>query len=96
MIPTLAVIAAVAEFKPLVGMFYNRLELYSNCCTMVLAYSLSCMTDYASGAKARNIIAWVILVLTLQFFIFNLYLVAVSPIKWLKSHWRRCFAKKLR
>ena len=96
MLPTLAVIATIAGFKPLIGMFSNRLELYNNCCTMILAYSLCCMTEYVEGAKARNIIAWVILALTLQFFNVNLYIVAVSPIRYLKDHWRRIFAKKLR
>ena len=80
MLPTLAMIATISEFKPLIGIFYNRIELYSNCCTMVLAYSLCCMTDYISGAKARNSTTWVILLLTLQFFIVNICLVAVNPI----------------
>ena len=93
---SLAILVNVAEFKPLLGHFFNRLELYSNICTMLLAYILYSMTDYTTGIAPRGVMGWVIVLLTLQFFTINLYLVAITPVKWLKINWRRCYATKAR
>ena len=96
MLVSLAVLVTVAEFKPMVGQFFNRLELYSNICTIILAVFLYSMTDYVMGVTPRGIMGWAIVFLTLQFFSVNLYLVAVGPVKWLKTNWRRCYVRKAR
>ena len=92
-LPTLAVLMLLGWCKPMQSRFYNLLEVYNNGSVMLLAYCLLCLTDFVPGPFIRNVIGFVMVVLTFQNLFVNLYLIAIGPVMTAIMIWKKYWTR---
>ena len=73
----------------------NKLEVYNNYSILWLSYCLFCYTDYVPDPQARYTIGFLMIFLTGQNLIVNLYVIAQEPLHKIKLKLKRAWILRL-